>query len=569
MATVPTSGVIADPVAQEAHDATADSKLSTTPPPAESSPAETGGATTKLAGDEHRGSVVVQPALVSDNSPLTTRTEIWSYYAYYIGANGLSLFNFGPTAFQNLLSQAAPEDTGLLEYAGRARDVNSIVLLSNGISFAIQAVLFLCIGAYADFGTGRRWILVFWSVVSYAIGFGWLGVHTPDKWQTAAGLYVVGLICYQLTLTYWTAAFPSLARNQAVMRDRATQLGNGEITQLEYDHADEVERSRLSNIAFYIQSLGEIVILAIIVGIMFGVHVEDSTEDNNWGLSVLIAFATAVWLVLSLPWFVLERTRPGLRIPPEQNWLTVGAWQLWEALSQIWQLKQSLIYLIGYFLLGDSLNTTVTVVATLQNQVVAYDTLTITYMLIVGIFTQAVGILSFWLIQKQFGLSAKTMFNAVMVFIVLLDGWGMIGNWTDNFGFKNVWEIWLYQALYGLCVCPWYSYSQILISSVTPRGHEFLFFSLFSIIGKTSSFIGPLVSSAIIDASPGGSNNSAPFYFLFALSLLSAAFIWFFLDLEKSAREQEAFIIKEKARIAEEDEARGMGPAPEIGSEEK
>ena len=26
----------------------------------------------------------------------TERKEIWSYYAYYIGNNGLTLFNFGP-----------------------------------------------------------------------------------------------------------------------------------------------------------------------------------------------------------------------------------------------------------------------------------------------------------------------------------------------------------------------------------------------------------------------------------------------------------------------------------------
>ncbi len=37
----------------------------------------------------------------------TTRPEIWSYYSYYIGNNGLTLFNFAPTAFQNLLYQAA------------------------------------------------------------------------------------------------------------------------------------------------------------------------------------------------------------------------------------------------------------------------------------------------------------------------------------------------------------------------------------------------------------------------------------------------------------------------------
>jgi hypothetical protein len=48
----------------------------------------------------------------------------------------------------------------------------------------------------------------------------------------------------------------------------------------------------LANVAFYIQSLGEIVILAIIVGILFRVKVNDSTANNNWGLSVLIEFAT-------------------------------------------------------------------------------------------------------------------------------------------------------------------------------------------------------------------------------------------------------------------------------------
>jgi hypothetical protein len=43
---------------------------------------------------------------------------------------------------------------------------------------------------------------------------------------------------------------------------------------------------------------------------------------------------------------------------------------------------------IGYFLLGDSLNTTVTVIATLQNSIVAYNTLQLTYLLIVGIAAQ-------------------------------------------------------------------------------------------------------------------------------------------------------------------------------------
>lgn len=87
-----------------------------------------------------------------------------------------------------------------------------------------------------------------------------------------------------------------------------------------------------------------------------------------------------------------------------------------------------------------------------------------------------------------------------------------------------------------------------MISEVTPRGHEFLFFSLFSIIGKTSSFIGPIVSSAIIDASPPGA-NSTPFYFLFALSIVSFGILYLGVDLKKSQEEQEKFLVDKLRRL--------------------
>lgn len=108
---------------------------------------------------------------------MTSKWEIWSWYGYYIGNNGLTLFNFAPTAAQNLLYERAVVEGGqenqYLPFAGASRTINSIILLSNGISFAIQSVLFLIIGSYADFGTFRPRILIAISIVSWGIGFGW------------------------------------------------------------------------------------------------------------------------------------------------------------------------------------------------------------------------------------------------------------------------------------------------------------------------------------------------------------------------------------------------------------
>jgi MFS-type transporter involved in bile tolerance (Atg22 family) len=80
-----------------------------------------------------------------------------------------------------------------------------------------------------------------------------------------------------------------------------------------------------------------------------------------------------------------------------------------------------------------------------------------------------------------------------------------------------------------------------MISEVVPNSKEFLFFALFSIIGKTSSFIGPFVSSAIIDRS---GNNNMPFAFLLALGIASTLLL-ILVDVKKSRRECADYIYKE------------------------
>lgn len=77
-----------------------------------------------------------------------------------------------------------------------------------------------------------------------------------------------------------------------------------------------------------------------------------------------------------------------------------------------------------------------------------------------------------------------------------------------------------------------------MIAEVTPKGLEFLFFSLASLIGKTSAFIGPFVTQAIADDT---GNASTPFYFLLPLSLASCLLLWP-LNVKKSKLEQARFI---------------------------
>ncbi|KZT01399.1 uncharacterized protein LAESUDRAFT_739186 [Laetiporus sulphureus 93-53] len=509
----------------------------------------------------------------------TTRLELWAFYVYYIGNNGLSGFNFGPSQFQNLLYLAgydvnhAPytvactsDSDCVLPFLGRIRNVNSIVLLTNGISFAVQAVVLLSIGAWADYGQWRPNITIFFTILAVAVSFAWLGVEDPSQWKAAVALYILGLITYQCALTFWTAAFPGLAGDLPEVQASAESAARGEKNVEEHSNYVSLARNRVSNISFTISSVGEIIILVIMVGIIEGLKVDASTENNTKAFSVLIAFSGGVWLLCALPWFFLEQRRPGLALPASTSLMTIGFKQTYVALRECMRLKQTFLYLIFYFLMGDVLNTTVTVIGTLQNSVVSYSTLQLTLLLIVGIVTQALGIYLFWVVQKYFKISTKAMLSFNVSWIIVLTIWGLIGVHTDKFGFKHVWEIWLYQAYYGLMVCPWYAYSQTMISEVSPLPQMFLFFALFSVIGKTSAFIGPFVSSAIITAS--GNNDNYPFVFLFSLGTFSTIFLYF-VDMEKSRAECDEFVAAEASRAAFGQPVSDAGPSSDLGDEDE
>lgn len=109
------------------------------------------------------------------------------------------------------------------------------------------------------------------SIVAFGIGFGWLGVHEAADWHIGVGLYIVGLIAYQTTVTFWTAAFPGLARNTKDLRMKAEELNEGRISRDEYDFVDMMKRNELSNTAFYVQSVGSVLprtTLAIVTNVL-------------------------------------------------------------------------------------------------------------------------------------------------------------------------------------------------------------------------------------------------------------------------------------------------------------
>jgi hypothetical protein len=187
------------------------------------------------------------------------------------------------------------------------------------------------------------------------------------------------VICYQGALSFWTAAAPRLAADLPEMQKAKRALVAGDMPSVvfllhkkgpqtnlgrthrakEFVRLDTMSRNRVFNVAFAVCSLGELVVLAVLAGILVGIQSvksydscssspililldcttssDSGTEANTRALNIVVAYSAAIWGELLHPevpnfnsetddaTFHNSRVRdPLVRLGTPQAWLEVA-----------------------------------------------------------------------------------------------------------------------------------------------------------------------------------------------------------------------------------------------------
>ncbi|KAL1944115.1 hypothetical protein VTO73DRAFT_3300 [Trametes versicolor] len=504
-------------------------------------------------GDSGLETEVVAIAPVRRDEPIVTRKELWSYYLYYNGDNGVGPNGYSMTLFQSLATAAgfdpvkgpgsscsAADASGqcVLPWAGGTKAVSSVVLVANGVSFAVMTLIFTTIGSAADYGGFGRWLLLILTVICWGAQFASMSLTSPDRWSAAMALYMIGFISYGATLVFYAAVFPRLARNTPHARSLREKYESGEIPAEEYEVEESLEKNRISNISTMHSNIGYIFTLALNLSLLLP-RMNDPRVNNY-----VLVLTNGYWVLLGIWWFIFQQPRPGPSLPKGEHYLTIGWKQIWVAFKQYKKLPYTFIYLIAFFLLADGLNTTGTLVSICQNDKFNFSFLQNTYLGLAQAITSTISTLGFWYIQKYWKIPTKTMFTITNVVTIFIPLWGMIGIWTTKFGFHNVWEFWAYNVVFGLFQAPYYAFSQTMMAELTPPGFDNMFFGLFGLSNRASSMIGPNVIQAIIDRT---GDNWKGFPFLFALCLCASVVIWFGVDVTTGRRDAVAWAEKHRS----------------------
>jgi hypothetical protein len=130
---------------------------------------------------------------------------------------------------------------------------------------------------------------------------------------------------------------------------------NGSIKEEEFERRCSMARSKIMNVSYFWNNVGFTICGALSLAALAGIGANDSTAQNNWGYSVSVAVCTGFWIVLAIPWFLWEKRRPGPRLPAGDNYLTFGFRHTWWTAKKAWTLKQTLFYLVAFFLLADGI----------------------------------------------------------------------------------------------------------------------------------------------------------------------------------------------------------------------
>ena len=127
--------------------------------------------------------------------------------------------------------------------------------------------------------------------------------------------------------------------------EAATTFKSGTLSCANFKFSDSMKCNEISNLSAPVSAAGEFTIVAVGIGIFKAIHINSTVKNNSWGLLLFNAFGAAMGLALALPWFVLEKCRPGLPCPRNMNIIQAGLWQLYQTSKDIWKLRWSFIYL--------------------------------------------------------------------------------------------------------------------------------------------------------------------------------------------------------------------------------
>lgn len=298
------------------------------------------------------------------------------------------------------------------------------------------------------------------------------------------------------------------------------------------------EMNTISSRGYACGYFGAVLCLLICVG----VSVSTPIPFNSYRINILISGVW--WLAFSGFTFAWLRPRPGPPLPKGESYLLLPWKDLYTTFSRAKDLKHNFSFLVAWFIYSDGFSTINSIGAQYANTNINWQPLSrslgLAGMLLIVPITASLGNIWWLWAQKRFKLTNAQVLTYNNIGMALIPAYGLTGVAHRALGFRRWWDIYIGVAIYGFNLGSVQSMSRAVYGAMIPEGQESRFFSLYSFTDRGSSWIGPAVTAAILQAT--GSMRLAFAYPLAALMVPLPLLVG--IDYVKAEHEAKAYAAK-------------------------
>ncbi|MGD2122497.1 MAG: MFS transporter [Gemmatimonadota bacterium] len=321
------------------------------------------------------------------------------------------------------------------------------------VSMVLVVLITPVVGAVADYAGKKKSFLFFFCALG-ASATSLMVLLTVGMWKLGILLFVVANVSFV--------------------------AGNVVYNGLLVDVTDsEEEVAFVSGFGWALGYLASFLVLALSLVLLW---FEIPSADGAYRLSI---FGAGLWWALfAIPTFlwVKERTQPQA-LPEGESLLSVGFSQLKKTARELRLLPQLVLFLAAFFLYNDGIQTIISQGTNFADEVLQMSKTEIVLVFLMIQVVAFLGSLLFIRVERRIG--TKTALVSALTVWVALIGWAFVMHDSREF--------WVLGFMGGLVLGVSQSASRTIYAWMIPPEQAAEFFSLYAIVGKVASVIGPFL----------------------------------------------------------------------------
>ncbi len=411
---------------------------------------------------------------------------------------GWALYDWGNSAFATtVMAGFFPAFYSFLSADLSTQDSQfwfNMTLAGSSILVALSAPI---LGAIADRGGSRKKFLATFAMLGVVMTAGMAWVQT-GQWQMGLLLYALGTVGFSGANVFYDSMLIDVSKKDEFDLVSAFGYGLG-----------------------YVGG-----------GLLFAVNVLMVNDPQMFGMSdagaaVKISFLSVSlwWAVFTIPLLLLVRETPTPHKASRMQAIREGVAQLVGTFREVRQLRVLLLFLVGYWLYIDAVNTVIKTAVFFGDRILSLPAADLMLALLVTQFVAFPAALFFGWLGKRIGPRRGILIGLAVYVAALVYAW----RWLTDSG-----DFYVLAVAVGLVQGGVQSLSRSLYARLIPVSKTAEFFGFFNMVGKFAAILGPILMAVTPVVIAGADERDS----ILSLNLLffAGGYLLWRVDVDAGAR---------------------------------